>query len=165
MKKIFLSFLLCLGVGFTMVGSPAQVGDDGNNQAGTSVGKVVADESRDKGICHTNPLIRCELKVKNLDRVLKSVSMQNLFDGFTRDEHLPLGRDNGTHNGNGNNRLERKSSVVVDNQRVGKAWQTHDGKPIIIVPDPPIIIHPTRPDLIYYIYSVGGGTRPITGKE
>lgn len=165
MKKKYLSFLLCLVVDFTMVGSPAQVGDDGNNQAGTSVGKVVADEFRDKGICHTNPLIKQELKVKNLDRVLKSVSMRNLLDGFTRDEHLPLGRDNGTHNGNGNNRLERKSSAIVDNQRVGKAWQTHEGKPIIIVPDPPIIIRPTRPDPIFYIYSVGGGTKPITGKE
>ncbi len=146
MKKIILSFLLCVGVGFTMMGSPAQVGDDGNKQTRAAASNVADDELQDKGVCHTNPLIKQELKVRNLDRVLKSVSKRYLSIVTYRDDDFTIVHEYGTGDGR-DNRLERKSSAIVDklHQRIAKV--THEGKPIIIVPDPPIVIGPNGGNL------------------
>ena len=141
MKKIILSFLLCVGVGFAMMGSPAQVGDNGNKQTRASASNVADDELQDKGVCHTNPLIKQELKVRNLDRVLKSVSKRNLSIVTYRDYDFTIVHEYGTGDGSGN-RFERKSSAIVDKLHQRMAGQTHGGKPIIDVPDPPIVVGP-----------------------
>ena len=71
MKKIILSFLLCVGVGFTMMGSPAQVGDDGNSASVKSDAAMLTvttlDEKPVVPVKPCNGLIKHPWKVKKIN--------------------------------------------------------------------------------------------------
>ena len=71
MKKIILSFLLCMGVGFTMMGSPARVGDDDSpaNVKGESAALTVTtlDEKPVVPVKPCNGLIKHPWKVKKIN--------------------------------------------------------------------------------------------------
>lgn len=83
MKKLLLSLLLCLGVGFAMMGSPAQVGDDCNgNKGGTAVKSLT---KRPLSPIHQGrDYINHELKVKKIDatKVKKNGLKRKTLDGF-----------------------------------------------------------------------------------
>ena len=71
MKKIILSILFCTGVGFTMMGSPARVGDDDSpaNVKGESAALTVTtlDEKPVVPVKPCNGLIKHPWKVKKIN--------------------------------------------------------------------------------------------------
>ena len=70
MKKIILSFLLCMGVGFTMMGSPARVGDDDSPSSVKSDAAVLTVTTLNKKpvspVQHGNGLIKHPWKMKKI---------------------------------------------------------------------------------------------------
>ena len=142
MKKVFLSIMLCMGVGFAMMGSPAQVGDDGNKRVGSPAGNVSNDEFRDNGVCNTNPLIKHVWSVKNLDRVLKSVPNHSLNESRAIDGRYNVKKRREIEKieikikeGAVKMIEEKATSIDLMKKRQGK-------KPIIDVPDPPVVVGP-----------------------
>ena len=146
MKKVFLSILLCMGVGFAMMGSPAQVGDDGNKRVGSppvaNVANDANDAFRDNGVCNINPLIKHVWSVKNLDRVLKSVPNHSLNESRAIDGRYNVKKRREIEKieikikeGAAKMIEEKATSIDLMKKRQGK-------KPIIDVPDPPVVVGP-----------------------
>ena len=98
MKKIILSFLLCLGVGFTMMGSPAQVGDDDNSSSVKSDAAVLTvttlNEKPVAPVQHGNGLIKHPWKVKKINVTKLKVSKTKIDWNKFRVDHLQVCQNN-----------------------------------------------------------------------
>ncbi len=93
MKKIILSILFCLGVGFTMMGSPARVGDDDSpaNVKGESAALTVTtlDEKPVVPVKPCNGLIKHPWKVKKIN-VTKLKAFKPIDWKLLRVDHLQV---------------------------------------------------------------------------
>ena len=98
MKKIILSFLLCMGVGFTMMGSPARVGDDDNSSSVKSDAAVLTvttlNEKPVAPVQHGKGLIKHPWKVKKINVTKLKVSKTKIDWNKYRVDHLQVWQNN-----------------------------------------------------------------------